>query len=242
MRYLLLIFGLVLTLSAQPNAEIVHRFQGGMERPTDLAVLNDGRICVADGVNGRVLVFQEDGKYEEIRFPELKRPLGLATDLNGGLLITDTETDAILILDKYLMLKVRIPLDKAVDATDVLVVDENLLWVVDNDNHHIIVIDRQGRINSTIGRKGIPVLMPLRVADNTFFFIILCTPELSPDQIGDNPNKQKEDQSALHQFNLIPTTSPVPLSTTHNRSSPQAIPRGFFRRSGWPPLVKTVPV
>ncbi len=154
MRYLLYTLILAFTVTAQPRADIVYRFQGQMERPTDVAVLNDGRICVADGVNGRVLVFQQNGEYEELRFPELKRPLGLAADLNGGLLITDTEADAILILDQYFTLKIRLPLNEAVDATDVLVVDENLLWVVDNDNHQVMVIDRQGHFQSTIGRKG----------------------------------------------------------------------------------------
>jgi DNA-binding beta-propeller fold protein YncE len=124
-----------------------------MERPTDIAILEDGRVCVADGVNGRVVIFDQSGKYAELRFAELKRPLGLAADLNGGLLITDTKANAVFILDKYLVLKAQLPLAQEIDATDVLPVGDQL-WIVDNDGHRILVLDRQGHVKNSIGHKG----------------------------------------------------------------------------------------
>ncbi|MEA3286656.1 MAG: NHL repeat-containing protein [Candidatus Marinimicrobia bacterium] len=153
MKHLLLFIILVTAVLAQPSAEIIHRFQAGMDRPTDIALLEDGRICVADGVNSRVLVFDQSGKHEVLRFAELKRPLGLAADLKGGLLITDTEANAVFILDKYLVLKAQLPLTPEIDATDVLPVGDRL-WVVDNDGHQILILDRQGHIKNSIGHKG----------------------------------------------------------------------------------------
>jgi len=135
------------------SAEIVHKYQSDMTLPTDIAVLEDGRICVADGVNSRILVFDTRGVSTELRFPEMKRPLGLAADANGGLLVSDTQVKAIFILDKYLNLKVNIPLEKSVDPTDVLAVDKHL-WVVDNEGHQILVIDRKGQLKQKMGKKG----------------------------------------------------------------------------------------
>ncbi len=154
MTRIFLISMMSLALWAQPTTEIVYRFHSDMVYPTDVAVLNDGRICVADGVNQRVLVFKKNGRSKELKFPEMKRPLGLAADLAGGLLITDTETDVVLILDKRLKLKSVISLPKVVDATDVQVIDGQVIWVVDNDGHRVIIMDRQGNIESEIGRKG----------------------------------------------------------------------------------------
>ena len=135
------------------SAEIVHQYQSDMTLPTDIAILADGRICVADGVNARILVFDSRGASTELRFPEMKRPLGLAADDNGGLLVSDTQAKSVFILDKYLNLKVNIPLESSVDPTDVLAVGKQL-WVVDNDGHQILVIDRKGQLKHTLGKKG----------------------------------------------------------------------------------------
>ncbi len=155
MKILLILLFLVFSLVAQPAAEIIYRFnKGQMNYPTDIAVLQDGRICVADGVNGRVLVFKKSGKFKELRFPAMQRPLGLAADLNGGLLITDTQADVIILLNRKLKVNSIIQLLKVVDATDVLPVSGDMLWVVDNDGHRILIMDRQGNIESEVGRKG----------------------------------------------------------------------------------------
>jgi len=177
MRKIILLLTLSLSVLSQPMAEITHRFQGEMDRPTDIAVLNDGRICVADGVNNQVLVFKRDGSYVTLTFPQMKRPLGLAADFNGGLLITDTQADAIFILDKYLTLKIHIPLSQEVDATDVLAMDQEVLWVVDNDGHQIIVMDRQGHIKQRLGSKGStgPAFnYPSTIAGNSNNQIFIC--------------------------------------------------------------------
>lgn len=135
------------------SAEIVHRYQSDMRLPTDITILDDGRICVADGVNARILVFDNNGESKALQFPQMKRPLGLAADANGGLLISDTEAKSIFILDKYLELQVNIPLNKAIDPTDVLAVEE-LLWVVDNEGHRILIYDRKGNQKHALGKKG----------------------------------------------------------------------------------------
>jgi len=153
MKFILQTVLLLSVLGALTGAEIVHRYPTDMTLPTDVAVLEDGRICVADGVNGRVLVFNQSGKHQDLRFPEMKRPLGLAADLNGGLLITDTEAHALFILDKFLKLTINIPLEVSIDPTDVLPVND-LLWIIDNDGHRILIVDRKGSIKHTLGKKG----------------------------------------------------------------------------------------
>jgi len=144
---------LILFLIPTFGAEIVHRFPSDMTLPTDVAVLEDGRICVADGVNQRILVFGSSGQSTILTFPELKRPLGLAADHGGGLLVTDTKAKTVFILDKYLKLQVAIPLAEEIDPTDILAV-EDLLWVVDNEGHRVLVISRTGKIKETLGKKG----------------------------------------------------------------------------------------
>jgi len=153
-KSLFLIFALFIAALGQPVGTLVHRFQADMTRPTDVAVLNDGRICVADGVNSRVIVFSPAGTHQALRFAELQRPLGLAGDIAGGLLITDTQAHAVLILNDRLRLTARIQLPDTVDPTDVYPVGDQL-WVVNNDGHQILVVDRAGQVTQTIGKKGI---------------------------------------------------------------------------------------
>jgi len=67
MRLVILLAGLLLSpclVQAAVVAEPVMILQSDLEQPTDVAVRDDGRIYVLDGVNGRVVVFTREGERD----------------------------------------------------------------------------------------------------------------------------------------------------------------------------------
>ena len=80
---LLLISFLLLSESALAGlvAEKTGQFEGDLNQPSDIAVRNDGRVYVLDGVNNRVVVYMSDGEMDFIfggGENGLKRPMGIA--------------------------------------------------------------------------------------------------------------------------------------------------------------------
>jgi tripartite motif-containing protein 71 len=127
------------------------------DQPTDLAVGKDRFIYVLDGVNHRVKVFDKNGKYK-FSFGkkgsgegELRLPVGLDIDLKGDIFVADSGNHRVEIFDAKGNYKADFSLQNhktAVppDPTDVLVFTprdgDELLFVVDNNNHRVLVFDK----------------------------------------------------------------------------------------------------
>lgn len=140
------------------------------EQPTDLAVGKGEMIYVLDGVNNRVEVFSYDGKFkfafgkEGSGKGEFNSPLGLDVDNTGKIYVADSRNHRVQIFNakgKYLeefSLQNR-RTNKPPDPTDVLVFTprdgDELLYVVDNDNHRVLVFDKDTlKFKFEFGRHG----------------------------------------------------------------------------------------
>ncbi|MGQ9650217.1 MAG: cytochrome c3 family protein [Phycisphaerae bacterium] len=132
--------------------------------PAAVAVDSAGTVFVADGANDRVVVFNPAGQYiAEIRKVDeesLSRPVGIKTDPAGRLWIADTGHGRVLVrgtdgrLDRLITVP---PADggSLADPTDVLPLpDDGGCWVVDNDGHRLIYLDREGRHIAVVGEQG----------------------------------------------------------------------------------------
>ena len=120
--------------------------------PSDVAVSNDGRIYVVDGVNNAIKVFNYDGTpnssfgeegSDEGRF---YHPLGIAIASSGRVYIADSGNHRVQIFSPAgrFEAQIKLPADKGkpADPTDVAVDESaNRCYVVDNDNHRILVCD-----------------------------------------------------------------------------------------------------
>jgi hypothetical protein len=124
---------------------------GGFLQPSDVAVGQDGLIYVVDGVNNRVVVFDRSGKLS-FSFGskgsgrgQFNAPLGITTDRGGNVYIADTGNRRVQIFTARGSVTSIVPIaaaagEKPADPVDCAVDDtRQRLYVVDNDNHHLLV-------------------------------------------------------------------------------------------------------
>lgn len=132
--------------------------------PTAVAVDSAGTVFVADGANDRVVMFNPAGQFmAEIRKvgeESLSRPVGIKTDSAGRLWIADTGHGRLLVrgadgrLDRLITLPPAEGRPPA-DPTDVLPLAEDRgIWVVDNDGHRLLHLDREGHQLAIVGSRG----------------------------------------------------------------------------------------
>jgi len=156
-----------LPVELQIKARRVGVLQGptgdAMHMPTDVAVDSRGRVWVADGANDRIMRFTTQGRPDRIistvgdeRFHQ---PVGLTVDSKDRLWVADTGEHRLLVLTSEAALVERIPLTmpdgRVADPTDLLVApDGSRTWVIDNDNHRVLVRDNTTGSLTARGRFG----------------------------------------------------------------------------------------
>jgi DNA-binding beta-propeller fold protein YncE len=120
-------------------------------QPSDVAVGKDHLIYVMDGVNNRVVVFDEEAKVSFTFGGKgsgnglFNAPLGITTDSQGNVYVADSGNRRIQIFShrgqfKSLFAVTSQPDEKPADPVD-LALDEGRkrIYVVDNENHCILV-------------------------------------------------------------------------------------------------------
>ncbi|HEY8666064.1 MAG TPA: NHL repeat-containing protein [Tepidisphaeraceae bacterium] len=119
--------------------------------PTDVAVDSKNRVYVADGVNDRIVRFSADGEldlaFARIGEQTLSHPVGVTVDASDVIYITDTGHHRIIVATPDGKLRETIDLPAAsgtgehsADPTKVAVKpDGSRLYVVDNENHRILI-------------------------------------------------------------------------------------------------------
>ena len=122
----------------------------GLKAPTDVAVSQDGRIYIVDGVHHAVKVFSGNGQFlyafgkkgtEEGAFAS---PLGIAIDSTGKIFVADSGNHRIQVFDRNgsFSAALKIPPGNLhlADPTDVALDEsKHRCYVVDNDNHPAIL-------------------------------------------------------------------------------------------------------
>ncbi|NOX91999.1 MAG: hypothetical protein GXP18_05995 [Gammaproteobacteria bacterium] len=116
------------------------QFENGLDQPSDIAVHDDGRVYVLDGVNNRVVVYLPNGEKGFIfdgGEKSLKQPMGI-TIADGRVYIADSGLHRIAVFDlqggylKSLMLVGELPPEPVA-----LVVTEGVVTWSDRRNHRI---------------------------------------------------------------------------------------------------------
>jgi DNA-binding beta-propeller fold protein YncE len=149
-------------IEAQPLFELREQ----LNQPSDVAVSNDGRIYVVDGVNNKIRIFGPGGRLvSSFGGPgagngQLRFPLGIDLDRSGTVYVADTGNHRIQIFSSQgnFITKIDIPPGKLkpADPTDVAI-DEvrKRCYVVDNDNHRILSYDLENlKLIDTYGAPG----------------------------------------------------------------------------------------
>lgn len=155
-------------IKEQIHVEIAGYLYGPKElpmlMPTDVSIDSKERLYVADGVNNRILIFSAEGKYVESLDAkmglDLNQPTGLTIDSQDRLWVADTGNHQIVriaLADKSIEIIALPPSDAKhkTDPTDlVLTKDLSRCYVVDNDNHRILVRDNHQGDWKILGKKG----------------------------------------------------------------------------------------
>ncbi len=123
----------------------------GFLQPSDVAVGRDNQIYVVDGVNNCVKVFDERGAFKFLFGSrghdrgQFKSPLGITIDRAGQVYIADAGNHRVQVFspagDPRAVIAIPAgsdehpadPVDVALDET------RQQLYIVDNDNHHVLV-------------------------------------------------------------------------------------------------------
>ena len=131
--------------------------------PTDVTIGTNGDVFVADGTNGRIVVFDPQGKQtREILSTAdmpLANPIGLDFSRDGLLWIADNGTQRLLAVDmqgdkRHDFSLPELTGQSEVDVTDVAA-DAGGVWFVDNDAHRIYRQSLGGEPLQTFGsRRG----------------------------------------------------------------------------------------
>lgn len=124
-----------------------------LRHPSDVYVNGSGEIFILDGVNNRVVRYDAKGQYLSqfgkggSKPGEFDYPLGMAMDRDGNIYIADTGNSRVQFFSSEGQYLYHIDLlhgenDSKPDPTDVAIDDaRKQLYVVDNDNHKVLVYD-----------------------------------------------------------------------------------------------------
>ena len=124
--------------------------------PSDVAIGREGRIYVLDGVNNRVVIFTSAGKFiSAFGFRGrgkggMSSPLGMDIDKDGSVYVADSGNRLIQVFGPLGDFRFEFPINvqesqRPADPVDV-VLDESKdrCYVIDNDNHRILVYSKDG--------------------------------------------------------------------------------------------------
>jgi sugar lactone lactonase YvrE len=151
-------------LLAEPVRVIEGGIHLGLRHPSNVAMTSDNRILVLDGVSNRVVTYSYEGKFLSSfgkggnGEAELSYPLGMCIDAKDNIYIADSGNARVQIYNregKHLQ-QIKLPQSKTQkkpDPTDVVVDNpRQLLYVVDNENHQVLIYDLQAKaFTRTIG-------------------------------------------------------------------------------------------
>jgi len=137
-------------------AKVLFEITRDFLQPSDIAIGKDHQIYVLDGVNNCVKVFNAQGLFmfafggKGSQPGQFNSPLGIAADKEGRICVADSQNHRVQIFKpggEWLRTVDIIPVegDRPSDPTDVAIDEfKQQMYVVDNDNHHVLVYDLNG--------------------------------------------------------------------------------------------------
>lgn len=174
----------------QPLVSIQHSFR----QPSDVVVGNNNHVYVLDGVNNKIKVFDRQGSYlfsfgrTGAGKGEFNFPLGIGIDDNDRIYVADSGNHRVQIFNPDGAYLSQFTTDtnkgKPSDPTDVVVNSKRqICYVVDNDNHQIILYDlKKNAFLSTQGTMGMekkefrfPFLMDMDTEGNLYIVEVINT-------------------------------------------------------------------
>ena len=143
--------------NAALQADHIATLKGALDQPSDVAISKDGRAYVLDGVNNRVVVFDEKGKWD-FSFGQsagLNLPMGIAIG-EGKVYLADTGNHRIAVFDLSGHMIKHLPLsgEKTAEPVALTIIEGIISWS-DRRNHRVCRIDAStGKELLCWGKRG----------------------------------------------------------------------------------------
>jgi DNA-binding beta-propeller fold protein YncE len=138
----------------EPDAEPLRAWRAGLKAPTRLSLGADGTVYVADPNGGQIVARAPDGRVLWRR-TGLGRPLGVAEDGAGNLLVADGATGAITAWDVDWTARYQLGAGagETLQPADVAVGADGLIYVVDSFADQVRMYEAGGAFLRTFGEE-----------------------------------------------------------------------------------------
>ncbi len=133
----------------------------GLDGPEGVAVAPDGRVIITNTSGGSVRVFRDGSEVRAVgRFGsgngEFARPHGVEAAADGTVYVVDSGNHRVQVFDKDMNHKTTFGAALKLNEPKYLYVDGDRIWLADEDNHRILLLDRNGKALGVLGagRRG----------------------------------------------------------------------------------------
>ncbi len=142
------------------QAELVGELKG-LQGPEGVAIAGDGRVLVTNTRSGSVSVFRE-GKLERTigrqgaRDGEFSHPHDIDVAPDGAVYVVDSGNNRVQVFDASLMHRASFGAELKLSGPKYLSVNQERIWLADEYNHRILLLDRSHRLLGVLGtgRQG----------------------------------------------------------------------------------------
>jgi len=152
------------TLPVRHIFDLASTESGPMNLPSDVAVAPDGRVYIVDGGNSRIVIYKSNGDFigtlgsKGAGAGQFDMPLGITVDKKGRVYVADTGNYRVQIFDPTGLFVKQIPIrdkDLKIRPVDVATSPSmDTLYVTGNNNHKVMLYNRQGHQVGQWGKKG----------------------------------------------------------------------------------------
>ncbi|MGP1679968.1 MAG: NHL repeat-containing protein [Burkholderiales bacterium] len=128
----------------------------GLSGPEGVAVAPDGRIIATNTGSGTLAVFR-DGKLERIfgrdgaRDGEFSNPHDVEAAADGSIYVVDSANNRVQVFDSTLRHRSSFGTALKLNGPKYLSFDANRIWLADEDNHRILLLDQGHRLLGVLG-------------------------------------------------------------------------------------------
>lgn len=145
------------------KAVLLGRRQRQPIKPASICRVNPRQLCVTDAISGTVILLDNNGKIKKrithVKGVKLISPVSACVDDKGNLYVSDTARQAVPRFDstsKYKFKGIFIsPAQSGFQGriTGIAFAGGNF-YCVDTPNHRVLCFDRQGKLQSSFGKRG----------------------------------------------------------------------------------------
>lgn len=156
LRYLLPLLLILsqVSLAQEIELQLERAFEPDLYFPTDICGNDKGDVFVLDAMNDRIVEINSRGQVKTIT-PDrgtIYKAVGIAC-IDGELWIADTPRSRLLQLGRNGRINRVIPLVEGTEPVDLVGMNDQII-VSNRANHNMIVLDVDGKVKSTWGRRG----------------------------------------------------------------------------------------